>query len=877
MSFVIISKNDFEKNLNDFTLVDNKFSREYIYEINTTKDNLAVRIYSTIDVSTGLSRDKGKDAIRIVFWDKLNDRPVGKGKKILRVNGKTTVYDRMSEQIKIFIENCSAVNIVDFEYVEKILLSPIFMNNNFVSSLYSGLKKYGRLSDKQLSYVLGTISPNGRSTMEQQVISKDPGFIDRYIDSAVIVEDLEIDREVQNVVKCEISNNIIESINPESVDLIRTDSYGYRKYPFDVFNPVQSSVLPFQKDDSNIIIGANTSSGKTICAEFLIDDTLERGMKVIYASPLKALTEEKKEDWIIKYSDKNIVIMTGDYVLSDKKKEELSKADIVVLTSEMLDSRTRKFKHEKNFWMSKVGLLIIDESHILTTNRGHAVESGVMRFTELNKDSRVLFLSATMPNVGELGNWLTILNGKKTEVIYCDWRPVELQIHYKEYDIVCGINGFPDYWANQNNKINFAANIVMSKPDEKFLVFVHDKNTGNSITKILKNNDIETYFHNADLKIEDRIDIENKFNDRSGGIRVLVSTSTLAWGRNLPARNVVIVGIHRGINEVDELDIIQMAGRAGRYGIDDEGHVYMIIPNGDSKRWEHIFKNPRPVISVMNDQPVLAFHVISEIMNKNIKSTDSMLEWYSRSLSYLQNSKFDSEHAEMLIDVLIEMNMIVKSDILRVTGLGKVSAMMYFSPYDIYYWYKNFSTVLKRKIEFDDDVIGWCIGDIPSNDMGYIPKSLQNIVSDYMYNLRSKGIRRISDASLSAAAISDKISGGNSDYFSNIIRGISFDIRRQVQALSMVDSMYANWKMDDFFRSLPYRINYGVSSDMVGLVKINGIGSVRAKKLWKIGVKSIEDVVNFGRKNLDDLFGYNSDSIYKSAVELLNNKNNVVD
>ena len=873
MAFVVIDKKNFEEALGDFSIVNNPRSNEVIYEVKTDNKDINVRIYSTIDMMTNKTRDKGTDAIKIVFWDSVNSRPIGKCKKILRVDGKTTVYERINSRIDDFMSECNDVKIVDFKYVEAVLSSNIFSGNSFAKSLLDSLIKYKRLTNKQMDYVIGTVSPNGRSTMESQVKTKDPEFLSKFFDSA-IDDDQNIDTNTESVVKCNVPIEYpVERIDPDSVNLVNTSSYEYRKYPFDFFNPVQSSVLPFQKDNSNMIISANTSAGKTICAEFLIDDTINRGMRVIYASPLKSLTEEKKEDWIEKYSDKNIVIMTGDYILNDKRKQELSDADIIVLTSEMLDSRTRKFNYEKNFWMKQVGLLIIDESHILTTNRGHAVESGVMRFTDLNKDARVLFLSATMPNVGELGEWLTVLNDKKTEVIFCDWRPVELQMHHEEYKVVCSHNGYPDYWKNQSCKIGMAVDIVKSKTDEKFLVFVHDKNTGNSIVKILNDVGINTHFHNADLNIDDRIDIERQFNDRVGGIRVLVSTSTLAWGRNLPARNVVVVGVHRGINDVDELDIIQMAGRAGRYGIDDEGHVYLIIPFGETKRWQEIFKNPRPVVSVMNEQKILAFHVLSEVMNKKVDSPETMLGWYSRSLSYLQDSKFDNDHATMLVNTLKKMEMLNDFPSFKITNLGKVSALMYFSPYDIYYWYKNFSSVFNENIDLDDHVLSWCIGDIPSNDMGYIPKNLQNKVSTFISIIKGRGIGRISDAVLSSVAVNYKFSGSKSGepQLEAIGRGVSFDIRRQVTAMSMIDNMYANWGVKELWDVLPSRVIYGVSSEMISLVGISGVGAVRAKRLWAAGIKNVNDVAKTDVKKLNGIIGVDSSKILNSAINISNN------
>jgi len=164
------------------------------------------------------------------------------------------------------------------------------------------------------------------------------------------------------------------------VTLIPTRDYPYA-YRFDYFNPVQSCVYKYKGYSNNMIIGANTSAGKTIAAELLIDATLARKQRVIYMSPLKALTEEKFAEWKNRYSGERLIIMTGDYQLNQADYDKLQTSNIIVMTSEMMDSRTRKFHFEKNYWMKEVGLVVVDESHILTTSRGDAVETGLMRFT----------------------------------------------------------------------------------------------------------------------------------------------------------------------------------------------------------------------------------------------------------------------------------------------------------------------------------------------------------------------------------------------------------------------------------------------------------------------------------------------------------------
>jgi len=634
MSFVTLTKEQFEAILpKDFEVVDDGRAKEIIYQFKSQNPNVVVRLYSTVDIRTGQTRDIGQDAIRIVFWDLKNDHPVGKGKKILRVEAATTIQERILKRIIEFLNTARNQNVIDSEYIRAILNSNAVNWMDFAQSLSDSLEQYGKLTDNQLAYVLGEKNPKGKPTFEARARAKDPDFLEKYFqdleeengngkqenvsDKNIAPEDEsaasgkenfkgnerklapvdnglgpnDVDRtqlvqlssgNPQNTEMCILRNGdskkesqTVEDLK-DNIPLIPTKNYSFWKYPFENFNPVQSQVLPHAGDDKNMVISASTSSGKTICGEFLMDWVMEQVngselRKIIYTSPLKSLSTEKFMDWQKRFPNRKIIMLTGDTLYSTTKRkeqmEECNEADIIICTTELLDSCTRRGITEKYDWIRRTGLLIVDESHILATSRGHAVETGIMRFTRINPNARVLFLSATMPNVGELGNWLTLLNGKETTVIYNTWRPVVLQMHYEEYPIKYNCQGWEDYWASQEEKRSLAVQIVMSKPDEKFLVFCHDKRTGRDIVRRLAEVKQEAFFHNADLNLSERLDVESKFQDRSNGIRVLVSTSTLAWGRNLPARNVVIVGIHRGINKVDELDIIQMAGRSGRYFI----------------------------------------------------------------------------------------------------------------------------------------------------------------------------------------------------------------------------------------------------------------------------------------------------------------------
>ena len=885
-NFVTLSKEQFEDALpNGFKQIDDPRAQEIIYDIPTDVEHLVVRIYSTVDKRTNVTRDVGADAIRVVYWDSLNSRPIGKGKKILRVEGATTIGDRIRNRIYEFMTNSKDVQIIDFEYVRAVLMSTANSRSSFFASLLESLDKYKRLTDNQLVYVLGDVSPKGYPTAEANAKLKDPKFLERYLNELEEVteekkgdhnedkgqEQETIDGREEGKALVQSESQGLQPIDGASVARIPTSEYKDWKYPFAEFNPVQSLVMPYREEDVNIILAAATSAGKTIAAELIIDNVLKQGKRVLYMSPLRALTSEKYEDWKKRFPDQEITILTGDYTLSEEMKDKLAISKIIVMTSEMVDSRTRKMKQEKNYWLMDMGVLIVDESHILTTERGHAVETGIMRFTKLNPRARVMFLSATMPNVDTLGSWLTDLNSKKTEVIYCNWRPVQLQMNYVEYIPVIGYRGREDYHATQALKKQMACDIAMSKPDEKFLIFVWDKGTGRSIVSMLKKMGEDALFHNADLDLEDRKEVEASFRQREGGVRVLVSTSTLAWGCNLPARNVITVGIHRGLNEIDELDLVQCAGRSGRFGIDDSGFVYLIIPYGSTPRWVEVFKNPRPVISVLNDHTRLAFHVLAEISTREVRTERDIEAWYKRSLANKQNLLFGQEDIKGLVKDLEEMEMIIRREggVFDITNLGRVSALLYYSPYDIYRWYRNFGKLLSDangdEPAMSDLELAWAVADIDSFTWDYTPKELKDECDELRWKLQNRGINVGHSAHFIWAAY-QMLQGADikKTPVEPLARAIRYDIRRINQALMMIDSMYAKWGTD-LWKILPDRITYGIPAEMAELVKLPGIGGKRAHSMWDVGIRSIADVaIEANKKKIYTLFGAN---MAKKAIE----------
>lgn len=153
-------------------------------------------------------------------------------------------------------------------------------------------------------------------------------------------------------------------------ELVSTSKFPYAKFPFESFNPVQSRVFEYYDKQNNLVIATATSSGKTVIAEMIASYEIRANKKkAMYLVPMKSLAQEKYEDWTDPkhhFYDLKVSICTGDYRLTPSRQKELDQADVIIMSSEMLSHRTRSNNAEKNKWMSQIGTLIIDESHLLS-------------------------------------------------------------------------------------------------------------------------------------------------------------------------------------------------------------------------------------------------------------------------------------------------------------------------------------------------------------------------------------------------------------------------------------------------------------------------------------------------------------------------------
>ena len=183
----------------------------------------------------------------------------------------------------------------------------------------------------------------------------------------------------------------------------------------DLNPPQEKAVNAGLLDGEDMIVASPTASGKTFIAELaMVEKAVKEDKTAVYVVPLKALASEKYEDFSDRYEDLNVKISVGDL---DDAGEYLENADIVIVTSEKLDSMLR---HNPS-WIHNIGLVVIDEIHLLTSkNRGPTLEVTLTRLRDL-LEFQLLGLSATISNSGELAEWLD------AKLVESDYRPVELR------------------------------------------------------------------------------------------------------------------------------------------------------------------------------------------------------------------------------------------------------------------------------------------------------------------------------------------------------------------------------------------------------------------------------------------------------------------
>jgi activating signal cointegrator complex subunit 3 len=428
------------------------------------------------------------------------------------------------------------------------------------------------------------------------------------------------------------------------------------------YNPIQTQVFhTLYYTDHNVLIGAPTGSGKTLIAEMAIFRlwNTQPKQKVVYIAPLKALVRERVDEWTLKLCkplNKRLVELTGDFTPDIRL---LKNADIVVTTPEKWDGISRNW--QERGYVRDVGLIIMDEIHLLGSERGAILEVIVSRMRYVawytGQPIRMLGLSSTLANARDLADWLGITSHLGLYNFRPSVRPVPLSVRIqgfagKHYCPRMASMNRPAYAAilkysrkkpvlifvssRRQTRLTAADLISYCAADENPTQFVRmtEQELQYTLSQVSEQTLRHTLqygigIHHAGLTPSDKSLVENLFVNEK--IQVLVCTSTLAWGVNFPAHLVIIKGTEffdpktSRYEDYPITDVLQMMGRAGRPQFDNEGKAYIMVQDVKKNFYKKFLYEPFPVESSLQD--ALHDHLNAEIVSGTIKSRQDAMDY----------------------------------------------------------------------------------------------------------------------------------------------------------------------------------------------------------------------------------------------------------
>ena len=183
-------------------------------------------------------------------------------------------------------------------------------------------------------------------------------------------------------------------------------------FPLDEF---QVNSLHYVEDGHGLLVAAPTGAGKTVVGEFAAFLALEQGKKCFYTTPIKALSNQKFSEFVAKFGEANVGLLTGDTNIN-------SEAQILVMTTEVL----RNMLYAGSSTLTNLQSVVMDEVHYLADKFRGAVWEEVL--IHLMESVQVISLSATVSNAEEFGEWLATVRGG-TDIVVSEIRPIPLYQH----------------------------------------------------------------------------------------------------------------------------------------------------------------------------------------------------------------------------------------------------------------------------------------------------------------------------------------------------------------------------------------------------------------------------------------------------------------
>ncbi|GCL43140.1 DEAD/DEAH box helicase [Dolichospermum planctonicum] len=390
-------------------------------------------------------------------------------------------------------------------------------------------------------------------------------------------------------------------------------------FPFEL-DQFQKEAISSLNADRSVVVCAPTGSGKTLIGEYAIYRALSRGKRVFYTTPLKALSNQKLRDFREKFGFDQVGLLTGDASIHRD-------APILVMTTEIFRNMLYGTPiGQIGISLTDVEAVVLDECHYMNDRqRGTVWEESIIYCP---RSIQLVALSATVANSDQLTSWLNHVHGP-TDLIYSDFRPVPLEFNF------CNPKGLFPLLNETNSKINprlvkrakkgywekgkagrpeppsiiYTLSQLQERDMLPAIYFIFSRRgcdkaveevgdlwlVNNDESQILRKQIDEFLRKNPDAARTGQVAplyrgiaahhagilpawkglVEELF--QQGLIKVVFATETLAAGINMPARTTVISTLSKrtdnGHRLLNASEFLQMAGRAGRRGMDLQGYV----------------------------------------------------------------------------------------------------------------------------------------------------------------------------------------------------------------------------------------------------------------------------------------------------------------
>ena len=658
---------------------------------------------------------------------------------------------------------------------------------------------------------------------------------------------------------------------------------------------------------TNLVISAPTASGKTFAATLAILNVLNKRLgKAVYIVPLIALANEKYIYYKNLLSSHKVALSAGDL---DSADSYLLGYDLIIATCEKLDSLIR---HGAG-WIKDLCLIISDEIHLIEDpTRGPTLEILLTQLRKLCPKAQMLALSATISNAKELAGWLN------AEAVIDDFRPVKLDegvcfdskidflqkgsYYLHERDAILGI--IKDTLKLKKQALFFVATrrsaeslaeklsgyvqgvLDSDKKEELNLIAQKALHSLESPTKQCRRLALclkgGVAFHHAGLVSKQKALIEENF--RSGSIKFIVATPTLAMGVNLPAFRVVVRDVKRyyhgeGSRYIPVLEYKQFCGRAGRPQYDSFGESILLAKSEDeaAELFQHYLKgDPEKINSKLFGESSLRTHSLSLISSEFVSSKDGLFKFLQETFFGFQyrEVKYLESKIEDVLEQLLEWDFLSKEkDKLSATKLGRRISQLYLEPLNARYF------------------IG-CIKQVPNTEE-FTPFSLTHIISNNsemfpLPNVKPKEAPAIHECIQKRKgqflqSVPDYWDEGYEDFMRGVKLALIFESwTSEVGEDAILESfgmapgeLYSKQQIADWLlfclqelckilkekelisdiRRLRVRMSYGIKEELLSLVMLKGIGRIRGRRLFNSGIRSISDLKKLSKESLASLIG----------------------